>query len=408
MPIKNVYHTTDPKILFALKQQESDAILDVIRSINSTLTRDQLLKIVANTIHAQLLVRKLKIINKRDGELHVDLTYGFPALANIHLNEISEMQDLTKISASIAPNLFDLGVEYVIPIKYMSKIEAHFIVADFADSIEEALNDLIFIETIGTIMVTSIHNRINLETLHKQQILQRELDIAESIQQSLLSTNFNIHQNFDIAAHHLPHYKVGGDLYDFFKINDCIYFCIADVAGKGVGSALLMANFQASFRSIFSHEKNFSQAALKLNNATLRITKKEKFITSFIGRIHIQTLKLTYLNSGHNPPVHIRENNITELRTGSFPFGIFKITELEIGELQLKKDDLIYTYTDGVVEQTNSKNDQFGSPQLKQLILKHSNDSCEKIIEKTVTAVNQHRENIDYHDDLTLFLIRTL
>ena len=107
-----------------------------------------------------------------------------------------------------------------------------------------------------------------------------------------------------MAAFYRPHFEVGGDYYDVVKMGkDQFGFCIADVSGKGISAALLMSNFQASLRALFTKEISLYQLIEKLNERVFDTAKGEKFITLFIARYNVVTRTLEYVNAGHNPPI---------------------------------------------------------------------------------------------------------
>ena len=234
------------------------------------------------------------------------------------------------------------------------------------------------------------------------------MELASEMQMMLFPKNLPNNDEIEVSASYNPHHLVGGDYYDFILLNrDEIAFCIADVSGKGVPAALLMSNFQASLRALIKRTSSLSELVIELNKNILANANREKFITAFIGKYNLQTRNLQYINAGHNPPILLVNYHIKHLIDGCTVLGMFdnlpSVTEKNI---TIPKDSIIACYTDGVVEQPNPNNEEFGMKNLEKLLLLNKEESATNIIQSINNQLNEYKKEVEYKDDIALLCLR--
>jgi sigma-B regulation protein RsbU (phosphoserine phosphatase) len=197
---------------------------------------------------------------------------------------------------------------------------------------------------------------------------------------------------------------VGGDYYDVVEFPDGqIAFCIADITGKGVSAALLMANFQANFRALVSRRPALEELVREMNEAVFRVTKGDKFITFFVARYDTSARILHYVNAGHIPPFMIMDGVITTLRNGATSLGwLPQLPFLELGEVKISSEALIFTFTDGLTEARNSHGDEFGEERLASFLKEHEKDDPETLNSRLIQHVELFRGREPWPDDITL------
>ncbi|MBA7584953.1 hypothetical protein ES708_26919 [subsurface metagenome] len=196
----------------------------------------------------------------------------------------------------------------------------------------------------------------------------------------LIPDNRELPQNNKVfvTGFYLPHYDVGGDYYDCILLNEEeIGFCIADVSGKGISAALLMSNFQANLRALFTHEISLVSLVEKLNERVIYSAAGEKFITLFIARYNYNTKILQYINAAHNPPVFYNtvSGNISLFQTSCVGMGMLdKIPVINEGSLEIKERSKILCYTDGLSELPDENGEEIGTRVIEQNLsnLRHS------------------------------------
>lgn len=410
----NAYRSNDPSVLLELKRQESQAILDIVRCTQPNMPPHNLILIVMNTIRAQLGVKKLTLLlyDENTDHIKIEKNFGFKWKPDSHfdfLKDISEITDATKLKNDI---LDEQKVENIIPIIRNAVPIAWFLIADFADSEEERQNDLIFIETVGTILIIALDNAKLFESLMKQQKMNQELELAEKIQSHLLPRNLSVHPQLEIATFIKAHYKVGGDFFDIIKINeDEIFFCIADVSGKGISSALLVSSLQAHIHAHVA--RNTTKPSIKsivghLNKSLYELTNGEKFVTIFLGIINFKKRTISYVNAGHIPPIFFLKKKIVHLENGCIPLGIMPITKIEVGNLPFYEGDILFCYTDGFNEQENQKGEFLGIQSIVDYLKNTPIHSAHQVIEDAVSIYNQFRQGFEPADDTTLLVLKFL
>jgi len=225
-----------------------------------------------------------------------------------------------------------------------------------AEGISPTIKHLHFIQTISNVIIVAIENiRLHKESL-RQEAMRKELELASRIQRMLIPENSTLPQNKHIrfTAFYHPHFSVGGDYYDCISLNNNEFgFCIADVSGKGISAAILMSNFQANLRALFSDEITLDQLVNRLNTRVMASAKGEKFITLFIGKYIVDRRELQYINAGHNPPLLYEENKkqLSMLMKGCVGMGMLdKIPAIEMGVVTMHEPTKMFCYTDGLVE----------------------------------------------------------
>lgn len=407
--MKNAYQTEDPEKLLQLKRLEADALLDVLRTINlADTTVEQLSVIARNVLRAQLGVKKVTFFYEFEGSWQEGMRLGFEKISVAALEEMILFEKTSRVTAGIAPHLTNLQVEYVVPIINRDASAAYFLVADFADSEMEAQNDLIFIETLGNMMSMAIRNRELINEKLQQESLRRELEVAESIQQQLLISDFTRFHEFDVFGLNVPHHRIGGDYYDIIKRGKGKTFvCIADVAGKGIAAALLMSNLQASLRALCAQSTDLTEIIHELNRILLDVTQGERFVTLFLGLIDTELQTLSFINAGHNYPLLISaQGEVTELKTGTTLLGILEKIPIEIGSAHIEPGVNLFMFTDGVVEQSSPKGDMFGDKRLQKVIDEKPITSSQALVKKVRQEVSFFADGAELEDDLTVLNVR--
>lgn len=407
---RNAYNTNDPRKLLELKRLEADALLDILRTINhDDLKIGQLCKIARNVLRAQLGAKKVIFYYQANRDWVEGIRMGFEGLPDVADEELFRLHEITEITEAEHPALFQTSAEYVLPISNRDAAQAYFVVADFADSEVERQNDLIFIETIGSILSVAIRNKQLFKEKMQQEVLVRELEVAETIQKQLLISDFNQFNEIDVYATHIAHHGVGGDFFDIIKKRKGLTFvCIADVSGKGIGAALLMSNLQANLRALCARYNDLEMIIKELNKILFNITTGEKFVTLFLAKIDTSRSTLTYVNAGHNYPIYVNANTQKSFDRGCILLGIMPELEVEQERRQLHAGDTLFMFTDGVVEQANARDDMFGSERLADVLEKAVNGTAQSLIEEVQAELTQFTGDTEVSDDITMMCVKFL
>ena len=239
----------------------------------------------------------------------------------------------------------------------------------------------------------------------KEQI-SKELELASEMQKLLFPQELPSNKKMDISGRYIPRHAVGGDFYDFIPLGDEEYIiCIGDVSGKGITAALLMANFQATIRTLFKYQR-FELTFLmeELNKLVMKNAKGEKFITFFIAHYNAYTRQLQYVNAGHNQPFILSGKNTTLLTEGCIGLGMLdELPFVRVGKMQMQAKSTMVLFTDGVVELENEKGAQFGVEQLIKQVRSFSALKMEDMNDIIFSKLEDWKGSLPYVDDTAIF-----
>lgn len=249
------------------------------------------------------------------------------------------------------------------------------------------------------------------ETTSAKEKIESELRIAHEIQMSMIPHSFPPFPELpqvDLYAMLKSAREVGGDLYDFFLMEDEKFcFAIGDVSGKGVPASLFMAVTRTLLRSIADKVQSATGIANILNKSLAMNNDSCMFVTFFMGILDLKTGVVNYVNAGHNPPVFVSKNDeikVFEI-SGSIPLGLQEDFQYQEQTIQMQKGDKIFTYTDGINEAENVHSQLFGDNNMLQVIREHKQHNPRKLIEAIEQAVEQHVAGYPQSDDLTMMVI---
>ena len=242
----------------------------------------------------------------------------------------------------------------------------------------------------------------------EQERTNGELRIASNIQQALLPTTEEsqaITEDVCVEGRLIPAKAVGGDLYNAFVRDGKLFFCIGDVSGKGIPSALIMAITQTVFRNIASRENNPAQIMKRLNEAACRNNKANIFVTLFIGVLDLPTGHLRYCNAGHEKPILVDQLSLLEVKP-NLPIGLFEDFNYEMQTTTLLPGSALFLYTDGLTEARNAQGQLFGRGSVLKMIADSGATAPKQLVETAIAEVKRFSENTEQSDDLTLLAIR--
>lgn len=405
---RNAYSTNDPELLLRLKRQEADALRDVLRSINQAHLRpEHIFKVARNTLLAQCDVQKMEFVYLTDEGYQFGMRVGFPKFPMEATQELPQTLETLQVQPAPHPLLFAMGVEYVVPVNFQNKVAAWILVGNFAESDAERENDLIFIEIIGNVVSAAIENRILIADIVVQEGLRRELELAGKIQKQLLPVDFGIIERAQVYAENHAHHHVGGDYYDVISRGEKGFFiCIADVAGKGIGAALLMANLQANLRALILSENTLESLIQKLHKLIYTITLGEQFVTFFIAHVRVEAHEIDYINAGHNPPLLVREGRMIEFDEGTIPLGMIDLPSVQQGTVGYLSGDTLFMYTDGLMEQANPGGHMLGEHRIHTTLSQVAHRPAQEIVVAMKAMFDTFSEGAEQEDDVTLLAVR--
>ena len=258
-----------------------------------------------------------------------------------------------------------------------------------------------------------------ISSLEKNQKMESELEVAQTIQKAMLPMvfpPFADRKDLNIYGLVNPAKEVGGDLYDFYVRHNKLFFCVGDVSGKGVPAALIMATTRSLFRSVTAGEEDAAEIVTIMNDALSEQNEQNMFITLFVGVLDMKSGELSYCNAGHNAPLRVR-NQYSEISIRNsdvesmevlpnLPLGIMKGYAYKAQQTTISKNDLLFLYTDGLTEAENSEHEQFGEERMIHRLQALRNMRPREIVEAMQADVEAFVDGAPQSDDLTLLCIR--
>ena len=242
----------------------------------------------------------------------------------------------------------------------------------------------------------------------EQERIGSELRIAMNIQKEMLPHSFSLARNdIDVFGSLTPARQVGGDLFDFFVRDEKLFFCIGDVSGKGVPSAIVMAVIHAMFRMASARENNPAKIMRIVNETSCEGNESNMFVTMFIGVLDLPTGHLRYCDAGHDAPF-IMENGQWKMENceAHLPIGVFNDVKYGMQEVSLQPDSTIFLYTDGLTEAKNAERKQFGLERIQSVLNACTDKAPKEILAEVTQAINGFVKDAEQSDDLTMLAIR--
>ncbi|MGA8103419.1 MAG: PP2C family protein-serine/threonine phosphatase [Candidatus Acidiferrales bacterium] len=239
--------------------------------------------------------------------------------------------------------------------------------------------------------------------------MQRDIEIAHEIQRWLVPRRAPDVPGVDLAFVTRPAKTIGGDYFDVFRraFDGPLLMAVADVSGKSVPAAMLMATFQGSLRALGGASGTLAELVRGLNRQVCANSQNGRFTTAFLAELDPATGELTYLCAGHNPPILKRENGAFErLKSDNIPLGIELNEDYKTGTTCLAPRDLLVIYTDGVTEARNEDNQEFGEPRLVSLLEKTGGERSALTLSNLMQDLDAFVGAAVQHDDITCLIVR--
>ena len=305
---------------------------------------------------------------------------------------------LVRINASLGEETGMLSTQTdTVGVLYMdSRVSA----ADLSGGNRELL------QTLAIEASTILENARLLEEERQKQKMDEELNLARTIQQSLLPSQLPSAGWFRACGSSVASHQVGGDYYDVVEVDEsCWATVVADVSGKGVGSALLASLLQGAFLTTSQSSEVMARRVQRINRFLNERTQGSKYATVFYclldrsGRLH-------YINGGHCAPILISQSGRYEyLEATAMPVGMLPEAAFQVEERQLSPGDRIVIYTDGVTEAQNPRGEFFSRKQLREVVVAHAGDDCAALHDALLRTVKNFISDAPQADDITLVVL---
>ncbi|HXT63685.1 MAG TPA: GAF domain-containing SpoIIE family protein phosphatase [Pyrinomonadaceae bacterium] len=280
-----------------------------------------------------------------------------------------------------------------------------------SDELNAYANDDLEVLMLLASQVAIIIEKVMLhEQLIEKQRLETQLEVAREVQLQLLPARDPQLEGFDISAYNFPTEEVSGDYYDWVQIqDDQIGIVIADVSGKGVPAALLMAFLRASLRAA-SHIGYAPQISMsKVNYLLWESIERNQFVTAFYGILDATNRTLAYSNAGHNPPMLIDVDGAAHFEErGGVPLGMFRDSRYYEYYATIDPGQILVLYTDGVTEAMSSTGEEYGRDRLAEAIRRARHLPAREMIDVLHRNLIEWTDGLGATDDVTFFILKAL
>lgn len=394
-----------------IREFKLNSLLEITNAVNNDQPIEQLMQILGFVLKDQLGFDKFVLFHK-DGEWQSILKVGTKIKSrDIDFEkDFSRFKEITVIESSPSRLLDDFDV--LVPVFHKEKPFAYLLIAGLEHEkmrLKETMTNISFIQTLINIIVVAIDNK-RMKTMELQQAkLKKELEVAKEMQKLLFPSDLPSNKKMDISAKYIPRHEIGGDYYDFIPLGDDEYIIlIADVSGKGISAAMLMANFQATIRTLFSYQRfDLDFLVCELNKKVTTSAKGEKFITFFIAHYKADTRELHYVNAGHNHPFITNGKKVEMLDRGCIGLGMLdELPFVNEGKMILQPNTTLVMYTDGIVELENEKNEFFELERLVRLVHSYYPLKMEDMNNLIFSKLDEWRGSRKLEDDAAIFSCR--
>jgi sigma-B regulation protein RsbU (phosphoserine phosphatase) len=395
------------ELKISLQELKLNALLEITTAINNNLPTDQLLNNFSFVLKQQLNFRRFVLFIKQESWDCI-LKEGIKGKIEVedNINDLLRFKETTLLVDSNSTLLKEFNV--VVPVLHLGQALAYLLLSDNQlkpATLLDADSHLTFAQTLTSIVSVAIENKRLVKSNVIKEIISKDLEVASELQKLLFPSDLPSDRKMDVHAKYIQRHAIGGDYYDFIPLGDEEYIlCIADVSGKGISAALLMANFQATVRTLFKYQR-FELAFLmeELNKKVVLNAKGEKFITFFIAHYNASSRKLTYINAGHNHPMLFMNRKVQPLISGCIGLGMLdELPSIQIGSLTLSSSATLVLFTDGVVEIEDINGEQFGVERLIKDIKAYSGLKMEDMNNIIFSHLTEWCGTLNFDDDTAI------
>jgi sigma-B regulation protein RsbU (phosphoserine phosphatase) len=407
-----------------------DHFEEILLEVGRTLSLDELLVTCPRNISSALHLSSFHILLHEDSGYvpqgtASDLTSGFifPASSSTILRLKRERRpspfkkqkpDAWQLLASSheIDALDSLGAQLLIPFEGRTGLRGFATLAK-PEGKHFLAHELRFLRELSQQMGRGLETARHVKSLSEEAVTRakatRELDLAREVQKRLLPQSLPTIPGIDSAATYKSADEVGGDYYDLFVTGKGLLCCVvADVSGKGIASALLMATLRASLRSLMlhHHEDRVTAVIEDLNRLLYEASSASRYATLVFFVYDPSAQTLTYVNAGHNPPLLLNDSQVTRLECGGPVLGLLPDATYEEQTLAFNLGDTLTIYTDGITEAVNSRGTEWEEQGLLSAILKQNSLSAAATVQDVIISLNAFASGAAQVDDMTLLVLR--
>ena len=411
------------------ERQENQTLMEISMKLSSTSAIEDVLRTILDSLQQVVAydAAGIFVYNRDLGQIEMDMLAGYEGAPREMIHK--KFQEAVKIGQGIVGTVIGAGHPIYVPdirndARYiavrdttLSELAVPIILRDEvvgAFNLESDTVDAFTERDLRSLTTFANHAGVAIERARTDRLrqhsrrIQEEISLARRIQTSFLPRTLPSFEPYDLAGMNLPSSEVGGDYFDFISITDTdMGVAIGDVAGHGVGAALLMANFRACLR--IESRNNFAIRTIlgKVNDYLYETNLPDSFVTAVYGVLDRKHHTFSYSNAGHNPPLRMRKDGSVEwLEVGGLILGAFPKVVYKETTIALHPGDVLVFYTDGVTEAHDADDNEFGLEKLVDLVRTHRNLPAAQMVRRIADTVRDYQSTGSTQDDLTLSIIK--
>lgn len=382
----------EKELIFELNEKvvQLNNLVDTVIEISRFENRDQLFNIALERMSSLTNASSSSVQISRDGQ-QISV-YTFPQ--NLKLTEIADSE--YKIQSSFVHN--NLTYNFTLAEK-----ETRIGVSGFNE-----LDKLLFNAIVRQVNASIENQYLNEQAIEKEKI-EQELTVAASIQQRIIPEKLPSIEGYELAGINIPSREVGGDYFDCIDLgNGKFALIIADVAGKGIGAALLVSTLNAALYSYLQFDISPTEIADRLNKLIYKSSPSDKYITFFIAVLDSNSGTLDVVNAGHNPIFLLRKNgSLEKIDAGGVGLGMFDFGIPFKGQNTIMNSgDILFLYTDGIPEAMNTMEEEYSDEKMIDFFVLKSEKSAIEIVDELVQDVKVHSGKAPQSDDITMMILK--
>ncbi|MCU1350159.1 MAG: Serine phosphatase RsbU, regulator of sigma subunit [Acidobacteria bacterium] len=390
---------------FQLKYRlwELESLYDIGLSIASTLNIDELADEVLNRMISLLNVRRAALFLRDDDRFALYRSFG-------EVPQLSD-DDYRRLVATGEPIRHEEGTVVALPIAGNNAIIGVLAAAE-RETRDGGIgsfdaNDLRLLSLFASQVAIALENaRLHKEALEKQA-MQREMELAATIQANILPHSIPDIEGFEIASLSIPARQVGGDYHAFFEHEGVASMLVADVAGKSMPAALLVSAFHAAIQLLMEEGRELGEIATELNKHIHRWSAENKFITMLMVSIDRNAEVMRYVNAGHNPGYVLADGQLDMLKSHGLPIGILGNSQYLTQTRPFPAGSTVVIYSDGITEAENLAGDEFDNIRLEPILREHVAATPAELRDRIAAAVTEFVGLAPQKDDQTLVIARS-
>lgn len=391
-----------------LKELQIKSLLTITQAINDNVNAEDLFQMYRSFLSWEMGIKKMLLyVKEAEGWKCVSHINGEFVIHDNIIEAIKPIKRLFVVKEEESPGLKEYDI--IIPVYHKEFPIAYSLIGGIKDK-DDLYNKIQFITTITNIIAVAIENKRLFKQQIEQERIKKDMELAKEVQKMLIPQTAPSSAYFDINYIYQPHASIGGDYIDFIQFGEKrVCACIADISGKGVAAALLMANFQAMLQSLIYQYRDLETFIYALNEAVYRITQSDRFITFFIAEIDAEKKQMRYINAGHYPPLLFNKGELMLLDQGTTVIGAFeKLPEIKESIIDLEHEAFLFCFTDGLPDLQSESGQYFDDEKIKDFILEYADKTSEEFNETLMEQLDTHRGSGEFIDDIAILTCKFL